>query len=1061
MIVQGKYSIFLICTFAFAFTFALNMEAFAGIGQQKAVDIFQGLSEQGLTFEEKMLRPELGGKSNQGIITYGAEKEGVDFKISHVMGPTTRDFKKFVSSLDYFYTNKNGRKFLIEFLGGLQSGEFRQEGVMDLEGNSKKINYDFLEGVNLEKLKFSSLENLLSNWLRQTENKPFSFLSQDIRIKILKGKLAGNNPKTARKVLAGTYKNWTPLFGLPEKYISDSGPAADYLFRKTGYEIRFKVQKSYGAFQKFLDWFKTVMRDHSDQPEKSLGPGNQRIVWPKLKLSASEQKKMDIKTGNLYKNVQAYVVLRGIAGNTGLTTAKWKRIQRDSALDTLKTYKGVIRAEHGRWPHGHWKLQYNWKYKTGGLELRAGTKDDKVQSFLTKAVASRVTTNDWEGMEGIGTRWKLIPNSLLALTNPWRFLEHEHALSTLSKRFKVSKGEMRQFIRNIRSMRNNHKINGAKRNMDLTYLVPLWRWDNAPYLSEAKKEVMHSLGQDFIHYIAKNGHRLSFDEIQHTMREWVKSTRVDKDIEDYLTPKADLNKNLDLHYLQHSLNGKKINVNEIDVGIEYTARLPVFDIGEYSKTTSHSKSSEIKFKNKRTWIRPKLGLKFDERETMIKNVATSLVKNLFGNDKNVEIRRKETKGNHGHGLGISYSFQDPEDPSRQWRVEWDGIVRNYDSKGKVISESLRKGVIEVVTPKFQPTSEDINAVFKAFQENSAIPDSESGGGHINIDLKAFEGNPEAFARFLTIFHKYRGLMALMFQNSKRLKYAEPVKLSSEFYEELKNFRGDDEEKLKKLLYDNKYFNPRVGRKTRYLQLDISSYYQDVIPAKYICEDYDIRNPTVSWKQQFRVKPDVRKMEFRLMNAPRNATESSLQLKFVRALLNKALNGKKPITGSMGPAFQRDYLENTDETFRLFTEMTKELGLSAEEYRHFVVDGIQEAKTYAKVNGNKTFEEKMEDFTVINDWGKSEQIRDAESAMAFDKAGPCKEETMRNSRDLKIVEEFKQNRMKGIKKVSHIRPPSAIIKKFYHGPRGMICFRRKYFFDAHLHDFSNVVRMSSY
>ena len=72
-----------------------------------------------------------------------------------------------------------------------------------------------------------------------------------------------------------------------------------------------------------------------------------------------------------------------------------------------------------------------------------------------------------------------------------------------------------------------------------------------------------------------------------------------------------------------------------------------------------------------------------------------------------------------------------------------------------------------------------------------------------------------------------------------------------------------------------------------MQIDMSAYFQDVIPARYIHEDFDMKNPTDPWREQFRVEPHIRKMEMRMFDAPLDVFESSMQIKLVRALMNAA------------------------------------------------------------------------------------------------------------------------------------------------------------------------------
>ena len=144
-------------------------------------------------------------------------------------------------------------------------------------------------------------------------------------------------------------------------------------------------------------------------------------------------------------------------------------------------------------------------------------------------------------------------------------------------------------------------------------------------------------------------------------------------------------------------------------------------------------------------------------------------------------------------------------------AEWDGVGRNYTAEGEVVQGSQRGGHIEIVTPKFNPTYEEMNAVYTAMEKEGVIPSLRAGGGHINIDLAPFKGKPRELARFLAIFHEHRGILSFMFQNINRSAAAEAVEISPRLKAELRDFRGT-ETQLKQLLYNERYFNQRLGRK---------------------------------------------------------------------------------------------------------------------------------------------------------------------------------------------------------------------------------------------------------
>ena len=149
--------------------------------------------------------------------------------------------------------------------------------------------------------------------------------------------------------------------------------------------------------------------------------------------------------------------------------------------------------------------------------------------------------------------------------------------------------------------------------------------------------------------------------------------------------------------------------------------------------------------------------------------------------------------------------------------------------------------------------------------------------------------------------------------------------------ELKNFQGTETE-LKRLLYNERYFNRRIGRKTRNVQIDMSAYFQDVIPARHLHLDFDMKNPHDPWRPQFRVNPGIRKMEMRLFDAPLDMYESSMQIKLVRALLDTALNTNFELSGNI-TGFDYERLSgNPEYANRELERMCRQLRLNPNEYR---------------------------------------------------------------------------------------------------------------------------------
>lgn len=291
---------------------------------------------------------------------------------------------------------------------------------------------------------------------------------------------------------------------------------------------------------------------------------------------------------------------------------------------------------------------------------------------------------------------------------------------------------------------------------------------------------------------------------------------------------------------------------------------------------------------------------------------------------------------------------------------------------------MRGGHIELVTPKFQPTADETRKIYDVFASNNLVPDVKAGGAHINFDLKAFEGNPKALARFLARFLENRGTIAMAFQDIHRLSSAEPVQVPEDFVKKLRDFNGSEED-LKKLLYDSKYFNTRLGRKTKYNQIDLSAYFQDVIPQELLTKDFDIKNDP--WRQTFNVDPKIRKGEARFMNAARNADEAALQLKFMRALMHDAFYGTTPIKGNVQKVDYNGMVQDPKKTLAEFETLLDELQLPRGEYRGFILEGMNRSRRALASKGFVPFEEKMKPFPPQGAWGQATAARPKELAIS--------------------------------------------------------------------------------
>lgn len=883
--------------------------------------------------------------TNQGLITFGAEKEGSTSRLTRVAGPNAEHFRSTVDSMPEGEQVTFLRNFLSEVSG---AGPKKVDTLAGESYRSVVPSASEVAGADSTQLKA-----MFQAWLDSTEGRPFSFLSLNLRKRIYDGNISGFGAE-AKKMIRNYPGNWTGHFGDAEKYMDRF---SKQMTIDLGWEINFAPQNSYADFEEMIRWFKDVMAPGEEQFQS---PGHHRLVFPKPTFAdAAAKKSFREGLAETYKLSQAYVIMRGIKGKTGINVGQWKFVMADDSFTGLNE-----RANH------IFRLEVDHiADDTMSLEMRAGTKDAPVARFVQQVVASRVATHEFDDLQP-SSSWTLLKRENVGSgypnhNNPTFNSSTLYDLDEVSKRFDVDVETITKAFDNIKSVENKPGMGWVKKTfIQPEFWVPFWQWEDAPFVSTMKKGQLKEVTKSFIQSMAALEDP-SLKNVQELFSDWVKVSKLTDDIEDYLRPKAhgSLLSNAD----QFKVPPGAFDVNKVDLGIEFTGRFAVQNELHFTE----DRLEDGKFH----WLATAYDLTPDERDKSIKQLADNISTQLGGDASSV--KKLVNEGSHGHALGIAYEIVDPQ--NRKWRVEWDGIGRSYDPAGNVIENSGRGGHIEIVSPKDNIDFKTIDKVYGALKETGTLPRYSMGGSHINIDLAAFENNPKALARFMAIFHENRGIMALMYQHPGRIPGSEPASVSSELAQRLSDFDGSEEE-LKKLLYNEQYFNTRVGRKTRYLQLDVGSYFQDVIPEKYITDDFDINNPQVPWRKEFRVEPKIRKMEFRMFGAPESATDAALQVKLVRAMMNKAINSDEPLTAKVQDVNYRKYLENPNQAWQDVQKMAKELGLEADDYKLALGRGLQASEEYFSTSFPK-YDEKLLAYPRSSQWdGAIDTPRNASNAI---------------------------------------------------------------------------------
>ncbi len=925
-----------------------------GDGDYKtAYEAWADLQYSGSSYNAKAIL--VGGEALPGMtggLTFGAEKEASSSLITRVMSPSNQLIKKKIAALSQEDQEKFYRDFLENYAkdaNGYRTYRNKEglkvdlaRDVVDIDGNPKVINLEELKATNIAEADYDKLKLVFENLIDQMEDRAMTFIKPRVRMKFFDGSLPG----LTKKFLAYRYdySDWKPNFGKAERFLVD---AHGHNGGGGGWEINFKAQNTYGEFEELVAWFRDelsqVIKDPKTLENKVKlfqAPGHQRMVF--VKHPELDESKLS----EFYRTIQSYIVLNGINGDSGIEFANYKQVQPESALkDLYSGGRGVIR------PDGKFKP---WIANTGGLgiEFRAGTKNLAPARYYQTTLGARIAANDFSGIASIDD-YNL---------NSASFQSKESIVARFGIEDEVADKALKVL---------------DKAGIKPGYRVQYWGWteEGVAFIGDTKRKLVKDLVRQFTEQVAaldiEQDQAVLKQQVRKMNKSWVSASKLIDDLENYMRPKMvdydaltmDFKANVDA---PHRINNP-VDVNKIDLGIEYSGKFPL----RLKSITSQERMED----GKRAWVQTTVDLSSEDREAIIKKVAQDLFEEIGG--ENGEAPVKLDVDGHGHGLDVAYSIRD--DKGRKWQVEWDGIGRSYSPSGEIIGESPRGGTIELITPKFTPTIDEVASVYKAFEKNNVLPSLMAGGGHVNIDLAAFDGKPKQLARFLSIFHEHRGIISLMFQHINRSHTSEPVEVSDTLRNALKNFNGSEEE-LKKLLYNERYFNTRFGRKTRYIQLDVSAYFQDVIPEQFVTDDFDISNPTVDWRRTFRVDPKIRKAEFRMFNAPRDAAESALQIKLVRAMLDKALNSTEELSGKVDYTSHVDYVKKPASVEADLKKLCDDLGLDINQYRTSAMEGLSISELESKKLFFRSLDEKMAIHPHQPGWGNAVNARSSEDAL---------------------------------------------------------------------------------
>lgn len=539
---------------------------------------------------------------------------------------------------------------------------------------------------------------------------------------------------------------------------------------------------------------------------------------------------------------------------------------------------------------------------SGGLvpdfELRSGNKGE-ARELVEAVIESRLISGNYSGLRDFRS-YEFDPSAPISkICERWLTKDQIKILEKFEKKFPMMKYS-------DHALAHNHFRNKI--------IAPLLPWENRLVLGE-KTEILNAgqkryaiklalIAQAYLDGLKTIRDQVQLSELREETMEKIQKAgyrfsaiaRLDVDFERYLIPAPTGLPDVTIVHF---------DVNRIDLGIEYSFRFPHV-------------------------VRNK-----DETERYIKSAVENFSEKMGGG----KIERLDEAG-HGHGLSIRYRFTDNQ--NRVWRFEWDGIQREY-LEGEPVDPW--GGHMEVPTPKFAPaTAGEIQRLYQSAREAGLVPKRTAGGSHVNIDLADFMALPpmvgaRKMADLISFFEANREIVSFIWQSPVRQRVAIPVERTPEMELAFNEFKGDWND-LALLLYTKQYFNPYVGRKPRYIQFNVTSLITPVAPDAYVGKSIDIKNPEQKWFPEFGT--GLGRVEFRLFDAMTDAYQAALQLKYVRALLDYALNKAPRSQLVMKSRFTPQDVEFWSKDAREFMNAANEhfemLGLDPSEYRQLAVEG---------------------------------------------------------------------------------------------------------------------------
>ncbi|MFN9066468.1 MAG: hypothetical protein ACK5V3_04520, partial [Bdellovibrionales bacterium] len=542
-------------------------------------------------------------------------------------------------------------------------------------------------------------------------------------------------------------------------------------------------------------------------------------------------------------------------------------------------------------------------------EIRSGNKTIE-REVIETMIEARLISGDYSGLKPFGDYDFSTQKPLEVLVQGLVSKDEVTLLKRFEQKFTELNFSDHVLSKNHFRSRIVSPLFAWENRLDLTYkkaALDNARQQYAKSLVEVARKYLRALevkGANRNDYITAR--ESAIEKLEIAIYEFTRKTRLDQDFQMYVSaqPKALPDINVPVVGI--------IDVNQVALGIEYSMR-----------------------------FQPALIPQNKAQAAQLVDQFAQRLGQVFGSHKTLEVQGDS----HGHGVSVKKKVVDAN--GETWRVEWDGIQRAYDESG-IIANSWG-GHTEIVTPKFQPKSlaDGTLQIYSVARSMGQVSSRRAGGAHVNFDIEVLQKLPVSVGtrkllNLVAYFESNRQVILHLWMHPRRKHSAHPIKLQEGFAEKLENFSGDWAD-LGRFLYNERYFNTFVGRKPKYAPINLTALMTDFVPKEYLETTLDIKNKKQVWFPNFNKVHG--RGEARFFDAPSDEHSAALQIKYFRALLNKAWGpeGKIRLVPQFTEAQKASWKSDAVAWKKAVEDHLIELGLDPNEFQALIWESFMNHK----------------------------------------------------------------------------------------------------------------------